>query len=209
MSMIELGHVILDYFRHRQAERERGEQMPIVVKKSGGDFKPAPEGFHQAVCCDVHEPFEVNQEWNGEVKTVKKTRILWQIDKSMVDENGNETGRPFIVSNSYTMSLHERSNLRKDLEKWRGKKFTPEELKGFDLEALIGVNCQLLVTHNEGKDGNMYANVDAIAPLGKGLTPIKVSGDYIRKKDRPQDGAARPTAQADAPAEAEAESLPF
>jgi len=42
-----------------------------------------------------------------------------------------------MISKRYTMSLGEQSTLRKDLESWRGKKFTPEELQGFDLNACI------------------------------------------------------------------------
>ena len=41
------------------------------------------------------------------------------------------------ISATYTLSLGERSNLRKMLESWRSRAFTPEELQGFDLEKVF------------------------------------------------------------------------
>ena len=40
------------------------------------------------------------------------------------------------------------SELHKDLKTWRGKSFTAEELKGFDLTNILGVSCDVEVTHN-------------------------------------------------------------
>lgn len=108
-----------------------------------------------------------------------------------------EDGRPFTVRKIYTASLHEKSNLHKDLKAWRGRPFTAEELAGFDLEKVLGAPCQVLVQHTE-KDGSVWANVAAVmkAAPGPRLAP---SGCYTRIKDRvaePQpartDGAAPP-----------------
>jgi len=83
--------------------------------------------------------------------------------------------------------LHEKSALRKDLESWRGKKFTRDEEMGFDIERLIGVNCLLNITHNEVGD-RTYANIVSIMPLAKGMRPITVR-EYVRKVDRQPDPA--------------------
>jgi len=101
-------------------------------------------------------------------------------------------GRRFDVARVYTLSLHERAALRKDLESWRGRKFTEIELDGFDLERLIGVNAQVQVTQDLSDDGTTYANVSTVVPPGKGapkLAPL----DYVRAKDRQarQHGPAR------------------
>jgi hypothetical protein len=52
------------------------------------------------------------------------------------DERGDRA--PFLVSKRYTLILNEKGNLRPMLEAWRGRKFAPQELKGFDLERLLG-----------------------------------------------------------------------
>lgn len=91
------------------------------------------------------------------------------------------------------VSLLEKGNLRKDLERWLNKKFLLAELKvGIDLESLIGKNATLFITHNE-KEERSYANIETILPPEKdpktgkpawyGIEPIS---DYIRVIDRPE-----------------------
>jgi hypothetical protein len=152
--------------------------MPIIVKDNRKDFAPAPEGLHQAVCVDVIDKGLQETQWGPK----QKLEIRWQIDQL-----NQETGRPFLVIKSYTASLNEKAQLCKDLEAWRGKKFTKEERDGFDVEKLIGQNCQLQVVQNMVENGNVYANVQAVVPLGKGMTKIQ-SMDYVRIQDRPTNG---------------------
>jgi hypothetical protein len=94
-----------------------------------------------------------------------------------------DDGRPFIVQKRYTASLNEKATLRKELESWRGRPFTQEELDAFDLDKLIGANCQLNIQHVT-KEGKLYANVVSIVPLGKNM-PKMESNDYVRVQDRP------------------------
>lgn len=88
-----------------------------------------------------------------------------------------------MVVSQYTLSLNSKAKLRQHLEAWRGRKFSGEELKGFDLEKLLGANCQLQIVHSLSDNGRTYANVQAIVPLGKGMNKI-VELDYVRAKDR-------------------------
>ena len=71
----------------------------------------------------------------------------------------------------------EKSSLAKDLKSWFGKQ-APDN---FDLEKLIGQNCQIVVTHNE-RDGQVYANVQSVLKPGK--AKLKVDPDFVRFKDR-------------------------
>jgi len=146
------------------------------------EFTPAPEGLHQAVCADVWpiwtEPRP--EEWGGGLQD--KTMLVWHID-----EINPTDGKPYAVFKRYTASLHEKATLRHDLESWRGRKFSPEELKSFDLERLIGVNCQIQVLHKAGKNGKVYANAVSIVPAGKNQQKLVVAKDYERKKDRKPD----------------------
>lgn len=151
--------------------------MSFVVKETGGDFKPAPAGLHQGVCVDIVDLGVMKTQF-GESQ---KIRVVWQIEE--VDD---DTQKPFIVSNMYTPSLNEKATLRKHLESWRSKPFSSEELKGFDLEKLLGANCQLQVIHNQ-RDQKTYANIAAIVPPAKGSQKLVVR-DYIRVKDRATKG---------------------
>lgn len=77
---------------------------------------------------------------------------------------------PRIVQKRYTVSLNEKAALRKDLESWRGRKFSAEELAGFDLGVLIGKTCQIQMVHSASKTtGKVYANVQSIMGMPKGM----------------------------------------
>lgn len=151
--------------------------MPIPVSAGNSTtFAPCPAGVHQAVCVDVVDMGLLEVTWNGQVKKQHKVRIVWQVEELMDD------GKPFIVQKRYTASLHEKSKLRPELESWRGKAFTEDELREFDLEKLIGANCLLNVAHVQ-KDGKTYANVTAVMPLKRGMDRLVAMG-YTRVIDR-------------------------
>lgn len=149
--------------------------MAIFVSDSGGGtFTPHPTGLHQMVCCDVID--------NGTVETAygpkHKVTIRWE------SQELSEKGHRMTVQQRYTASLNEKARLRQDLEAWRGKAFTGDELRRFDLENLIGANAMVNVVHRQGNDGKTWANVASLAPLMKGLPKLPVSAEYVRQKDR-------------------------
>ena len=149
--------------------------MSVIARRPQSSFTPAPEGLHSAVCVDCVNLGPVA----GPYGVKNKVRIVWQLEA--VDE---EHGRRFDVARVYTLSLHERAALRKDLESWRGRKFTEQELStGFDLEKLLGINAQVQVTHDLSDDGATYANVTTVVPAIKGM-PKLTPQDYVRAKDR-------------------------
>ncbi len=99
----------------------------------------------------------------------------------------NDTHHEFMckrmcIYKRYTLSLHENASLRKDLENWRGKKFTEEELQGFDLEKLLGVNALITVVHSQGADGKTYSNIAAVSKLMKGMAPLEAQN----KRSQPE-----------------------
>jgi hypothetical protein len=155
-----------------------------VAREPERNFVPAPEGLHPAVCVDEVDLGDVETAW-GPRPTVE---IRWQLGRM-----NPETGRRFEVHKRYRLSLHKKSSLRRDLEIWRGQGFTPEQLKGFDLERLIGVPCQVQVQHHRADEETVYANVTAVLPAmpgGPALQPL----DYIRQKSRAGGAPAMPTA---------------
>lgn len=146
----------------------------LIARRPRSTYTAAPEGLWAAVCVDCVDLGVVAGAYGAK----HKVRIVWQLD--VVDE---AHGRRFDVARVYTLSLHERAALRKDLESWRGKKFTEQELDGFDLERLIGIPAQVQITHDLGDDGTVYANVATVVPPQKG-TPRLVPLDFVRWQDR-------------------------
>jgi hypothetical protein len=151
--------------------------MAIIAKEKGGNYTPAPAGVHQAVCVDVVELGLIQTTYGGKTTEKEMIRLIWQIE-----EINESTGLRFTVQRRYSLSLHAKASLRKDLESWRAKPFTAEELKGFDVERLIGANCFLNVVH-ETRENSTYANIAAIMPLKKGTPKMEPDG-YIQVKDR-------------------------
>jgi len=159
--------------------------MPIIAKASGANFIPAPPGAHAAVCVDVVDLGMLEVSFGGKTKQQHKVRIVWQIEEVRADN------KPFSVSKRYTLSLHEKAALRKDLESWRGKAFTAEELEGFDLEMLLS-KAALLNVIQQTRDNSTYANVASIMRLPKGMSAPTPS-DYVRVCDRtPSEAEAVP-----------------
>jgi hypothetical protein len=147
--------------------------MAIVATDSGGggDFSPMPSGNHVAVCNMVVDLGKQKTEYQGETKVQHKVFIRWETPHerfTWTDRDGNEREGPRVIGKTYTLSLHENAALRGDLESWRGRGFTEEERKGFDVAKLLGAPCMVNVLHVE-KNGKTYANVSSIGALPKGM----------------------------------------
>jgi len=161
--------------------------MPIFAK-AGASFTPAPAGAHAAVCVDVVDLGMLEVAYQGKTKSQHKISIVWQIDEERDD------GKPFTVRKRYTLSLHEKSGLRKDLESWRGRQFNEQELQGFDVENLLSAPCMLNVIHQQ-RGSDVFANVSSIMRLPKGMTAPSPR-EYVRVCDRePSQGMAAPGEQ--------------
>ena len=143
-----------------------------IIARAGSDWEMPTEGLHGAVCCDVVDNGMVETQWGSR----HEVQLRWQLDEPTSED------KPMLISRKFTLSLGEKSALRPFLESWRGKKFTAEELEGFDLERLLGVNGQLQVLYNE-RDGKTFANVQALFPQVKGVEAMVVR-DYIRARER-------------------------
>jgi len=131
-----------------------------LPKATGGDFEKCPAGNHLAVCYCVVDLG--TQETNYGVK--HQIWIGWETASELMTD-----GRPFTVGKTYTLSSHEKSNLRNDLESWRGRPFSEDDFGEFEIGNVIGVGCFLNVVHTERENGT-YANIASIAALPKGTT---------------------------------------
>jgi hypothetical protein len=185
--------------------------MAIIVKDGGGgNFTPHPEGQYAAVCVDIHELGEIETKWGRK----HKIDLYFYCGYRKHDEQGNEVtddeGRPIylFVRERFTPTLSEKGNLRPFLERWRQKKFTPEELKGFDLEKLLGASAYIQISHNEW-EGKKFANIDTIMKLPKGETAPVIPSDYVRFCDRQEQEEPAVGVGASGSPFAEDDDLPF
>lgn len=128
-------------------------------------FEPAPAGWHVARCfavIDLGTHFDA--KWDKETHLV---RIGFELPSAL-----REDGKPFAIYKRYTLSHHEKSRLRGDLEAWYGMKFNTAKLNeagGFDLSKIIGRPAFLNIMHEQVED-TTYANIVGIGPLPKNMT---------------------------------------
>jgi hypothetical protein len=147
--------------------------MPILT---AGTFVPAPPGAHQAVLVDIQDLGEMDDGFGGRKPFIK---YVFQLAETM------DNGKPYVVSQRFNATLHNKGKLRPFIQSMRGKPFTAEELKGFDDEELVGKNYLLNIIHNIGKNGGTYANIASASPWDTKFGPnIEPAKDYVRAKDR-------------------------
>jgi hypothetical protein len=128
-------------------------------------FAPPPAGAHIAVCFRVIDLGTQKVEWQGDIKFQRKILLSWELPNETMED-----GRPFSISQRYTFSSSEKARLRKDLESWRGRKFTEADFGpgGFDIKNVLGAACMLSIVH-ETKDGKTYANISGVTGVPKGM----------------------------------------
>jgi hypothetical protein len=169
--------------------------MAILATDTGGgsDFTPVPAGTHFAVCdqvVDLGKQRIVSQMYGESVK--HQVYIRWQIPAERVEweKDGQKHEGPAVIGKTYTVSLSDKANLRKDLQAWRGKPFTPDELRGFDIAKLLGVPATITVTHTD-KDQKTYANVASLGGIPKGMPKPELEGEGILYDADNMDGFER------------------
>lgn len=169
-----------------------------LSKKQGGVFTPHEEGTFKAVCVDV-TPLVKQQSKFGEREVF---RLVFE-----TDADHREDGSPQCVwSRGFTPSLNEKANFRKFLRQWFGRDLSAAEEVEFDTEDLIGRGANVVVTHETGETGDVYANIVACTALkGEGIKP---SGKFTRKKDREDKGEGASYRGAAKPSEKQAVAEP-
>ena len=118
----------------------------IASSSGGGDFEVVPVGTHRAVCYKLADAGTRDEKYKDE--DAKKRRSIFVFFE--LPDLRTQKDQPFSIFKQYTLSLNENSALHKDLKSWRGKSFTEAELKSFDMANILGVNCDLEVTHTDG-----------------------------------------------------------
>jgi hypothetical protein len=140
--------------------------MPInVSNKTKSD--PVPAGTHHAVCYGI---IAVGTQPSEKFTPRQKIIVCFEIPAERITIKDQDLPRG--ISKRYTLSLNEKSSLRKDLQSWRGKPFTQEELNGFDVSKVIGSNCLISVLHAD-RAGAIYADISGISALPRQMASVR------------------------------------
>lgn len=139
--------------------------MSMIAKENGGTSIPnLADGVYTAISSMLIDlGVQRNEKFD---KDQRKFILIWNIVGEIVKIGDLEV--PRTISKEYGFSLNEKSNLRKDLEAWRGQAFTEEELRGFYLSNILNKGCQLQIINKES-NGKSYNNIAGIMALAKGM----------------------------------------
>lgn len=150
-----------------------------TARDNGGGFEPHSEGQFAVLCVDV-----VNL---GTKVEQYQDKAPHEADKAaLVFASGERFEKELrIITVEMTLSMSEKANMRKFLESWRGKSYTPEEAEaGVPLEKLYGQTALVSVQHIKTRAGNKFAKVISIGPLPRVMPKpdSAVLEEYVRPK---------------------------
>lgn len=130
----------------------------MIVKENGSGIK-VPAGAHAARCSGL---FDLGTQ-SGQFGAKRQLVLRFEITDETIPD-GDHAGERYQVSRFFSASIAPLSKLRPFLESWRGKAFTPEEAKAFDLQKLINAPCILTI----GQDEKDRSAILGISPVRKG-----------------------------------------
>lgn len=145
--------------------------MSLTVNaEASSSIAPVEEGTHLGVCSML---IDLGMQYSETYKkSSRKVLIGWELPDETIELDDGP--HPRTLSKRYTASLSDKSNLRKDLAAWRGRDFTPDELKAFDLKNIVGASCLITVIHSTNGE-KTYANIQSIVKLPKGMPKGELS----------------------------------
>lgn len=158
----------------------------INATTSGTVRELIPAGNYIARCYQMIEIGTVTEFVMGKQSILKKVRIGWELPTELKVFNPEKGEQPLAISKEYTLSMHEKSNLRKDLKSWRGKDFTEDEAKSFDITKLIGQACMLNIIHRPGVSDptKIYEQIAGITAIPKGMkAPALINPLFVLSYD--------------------------
>lgn len=150
--------------------------MSMIAKDTQGVSIPLLEGgVYYGICSAIIDlGIQKNEMYNNESR---KLMIQWTIVGQEVEINGEKVAR--VMHKQYSFSLNQKSTLRKDLEAWRGKEFTEEELNGFDLNNILNIPCQLQIIEKERVGKNNVNTIGGIMSIPKTAKVDKLPKDNL------------------------------
>lgn len=156
--------------------------MPYNIPKSQG--KIAPAGTHVARLVQV---IDLGTQASANFEPSRKIRFSWELPLELDVFNEDKGEQPYMVHKDYTLSFNEKSNLRKDLQSWRGRPFTEEELAVFDETKVLGKPCMVTILHTE-KGTKTYANVASVSNIPKGTqVPEQINASIAYNTEKGDD----------------------
>jgi hypothetical protein len=145
--------------------------LPTLNAPVGGESnytnKIAPVGMHLARIYQIID-LGTTEQTGQFAGRKRKVQVLFELPLETAIFDPEKGEQPFYARNMYTLSMHEKSTLRKDVHSMLGKTLTEDEAKTFNIFNLCGRECMVNIIHKQSGD-KTYANIQNITPVPKGM----------------------------------------
>lgn len=134
----------------------------MEIPTTSNNIKLPPPGLHSAICVGWVDLGTQTETYMGASKSIHKILAMWElVDEFTEDKDGHKF--PMLVTQKYTASLDDRSNLRKMIVNWRGQEALNVPL--FKFESITKVWAYITININIGKTDptKKYAQIVGVA----------------------------------------------
>lgn len=155
--------------------------LSVEIDGGGKEFEAVTEMIQPGVIADIVDKGMVDNKFKPGTQQ-HKCYFVWIVAE---EDTGGRNKRVF---QSFTVSLNEKSSLRKFLGTLGYKEFaagTP-----FVLDSLIGTKRMLVLSQEDSaeKGGKPFLKITATMALKHGQKGVDVPADFVRKQDQPAKG---------------------
>ena len=129
--------------------------MNITIPKS--EFLPHPQGTHQGRISDIEYREQVQTQFGI------KDKLILEIESETAIM---DSGVPHVIKRWFTVSSHPKAALREFREALASRRLISDEIDKLDPQAeFIGRKVGFTVIHNEGTEGQVFANIKNMWPV--------------------------------------------
>ena len=152
----------------------------IVRMAEEGERELFPEGDWEAL---VYQLVEGGIQPNPFGEDKRRLFVGWEVPKLRIEIDGKDLPRAYWKTYNLPhegRGLHVKSHLRIMLTQWRGRAFTPEEMKAFDLKIILGKSCIIRIEHETNYDtGKQYADLKKVMKWPKDKPMLEPENELL------------------------------
>lgn len=104
------------------------------------------EGIYKASLLSANKVREIDKTYEGKTKRIKQIELKFACEKG-------------VIARWFTLSWHEKSALRQEIERWAGQSLPDAETDDF-----VGKTALIVVARSVAESGKSYCNLERIFP---------------------------------------------
>ncbi len=113
--------------------------MDYPIEQSSRERELPPSGMHKGAINGIYNIGRIYDQFNDKWRPIVK--IKFELATL------NKYGKPIVLYNDYTASMHAKSGLRQLAHTLEGRDFTDTEAAAYSLKQFLGKSCQVQITH--------------------------------------------------------------